>query len=84
MADSCDRAWCICDTHDFEDGQTFESEFAARQSAAVDRTVPNVEPIPVPIEESIMPNPEAKPKEIPTFVIDEPGSETLKPVTKSK
>ena len=24
MADSCDRNWCICDTHDFEDGETFE------------------------------------------------------------
>ena len=47
MADSCDRAWCICDTHDFKDGETFESIFAKRQATAVDRTVPNKEPTPV-------------------------------------
>ena len=24
MADSCDKDWCICDTHDFAEGETFE------------------------------------------------------------
>ena len=47
MADSCDKDWCICNTHDFEEGKTFEAAFAERQAAAVDRTVPAVEPIPV-------------------------------------
>ena len=30
MADSCDRDWCICDTHDFEEGETFETVFGQR------------------------------------------------------
>ena len=31
IVDSCDRNWCICDTHDFEDGQTYETAVAQRQ-----------------------------------------------------
>ena len=37
-ADSCDRHFCVCDTHDFEPPDTFESVLAARQAAAYDRT----------------------------------------------
>ena len=40
MADGCDREWCICDTHDFEEGETFEQLFEKRAAAAVDRTDP--------------------------------------------
>ena len=28
IVDSCDRNWCICDTHDFEDGLTYETAVA--------------------------------------------------------
>ena len=47
MADSCNWEWCICNTHDFGNGETFESVFAQKQAAAVDVTVPNAEPAPV-------------------------------------
>ena len=40
MADSCNRHWCICDTHDFENGETFESVFEARSGIAIDITNP--------------------------------------------
>ena len=37
-ADACDRHFCVCDTHDFEPPDTFESILAFRQSGAYDRT----------------------------------------------
>ena len=38
VADACNKEFCICDTHDFEAPNTFESVLAARLIAAKDRT----------------------------------------------
>jgi len=40
MADTCDKQWCICDTHDFEEGETFESEFQKREEISRNLTDP--------------------------------------------
>ena len=37
-ADACDRTFCVCNTHDFVEPNTFESVLAARRAAAYDRT----------------------------------------------
>ena len=37
-ADGCDRLFCVCDTHDFEEPDSFESVLAARIAIACDRT----------------------------------------------
>ena len=37
-ADGCDRLFCVCDTHDFEGSDTFESILEARMALACDRT----------------------------------------------
>lgn len=37
-ADGCDRLFCVCDTHDFEAPETFESVLASRMAMACDRT----------------------------------------------
>ena len=37
-ADGCDRLFCVCDTHDFEAPDTFESVLASRMAMACDRT----------------------------------------------
>ena len=42
MADSCNRDFCTCDTHEFAEGDSFENQIAQRTDVAVDKTDPAI------------------------------------------
>ena len=42
LADSCNRDFCTCDTHEFAEGDSFENQIAKRTDVAVDKTDPTI------------------------------------------
>ena len=38
LVDSCDRDWCICDTHEFEGEETYEYALAQKLQIGIDIT----------------------------------------------
>ena len=54
MVDSCDREWCICDTHEFGEGESFEAAVATRIQTAVDITIREQDPDQLPAKNPIV------------------------------
>ena len=69
LADSCDRSFCVCESHNFEEAEvTFEAVLENRLSQAIDRTVkPHEQPAEEDPEEEVTPEVQLPVWEEPSF-----------------